>query len=58
MKLEDLLMKYEPTIEFEVSELTDDEIKQLWKDCESAGLKFNRSERRYDSCIIHIFERG
>ena len=56
MKVESILKQYDAHVEIEVSEMTNEQIKELWKECEQAGLKFSRSEKRYESCIVHIFE--
>lgn len=56
MTLEEIVDKYFLDLEVEVSEKSEEEKQQLIKDMESIGFRFNRSEHRYISCEMWIFE--
>lgn len=59
MTTNELLRNYSSSIMFFVDEMTDEEIEQLWKDCESAGLKFQCSKiitQFGNEYLVHEFE--
>jgi hypothetical protein len=59
MTTNELLKNYSSSLMFFVDEMTDEEIEQLWKDCESAGLKFNMTKEITQfghKYLVHEFE--
>lgn len=51
-----MIQKYCTTIDVEVSEMTDEQREQVISDMHSAGFRFNRSEARYESCLMYVFD--
>jgi hypothetical protein len=59
-KLNQICRKYEylgaPELSLEISDLTDAEFKSLKTDLRSIGWIYNRTERRYKTCTVAIFD--
>lgn len=54
-KLEDIFEECE--LQIEISERSEEEIEEIKNALGQFGWKFNRSEPRYQSCIMAIFEK-
>lgn len=50
------IQKYCTEVEVEVSEMTEEQRENLVKEMEESGLRFNRSEARYTSCLMYVFD--
>ena len=61
MTLDEIERKYEylgvAELSYEVSDLTDEELRDFCADMKTVGWKFCRTELRYQSCLVAVFER-
>ena len=52
----EFLKNYDAEVDVEISELTDEEIKAIDREMRKQGFKYNRTEKRYETCIVAVYE--
>lgn len=61
MDLNGIEKKYEylgiAELSYEISDLSDEELRDFYADMKTAGWKFCRTELRYKSCLVAVFNR-
>ena len=53
--MKDFINRWSATVEIEISERPE-ALPEIIREAEKFGLRFNRTEARYLSCIIAVFE--
>ena len=61
MTLNEIEKKYDylgvPELSYEISDLTDEELRNFCAEMKTEGWKFCRTELRYQSSLVAVFER-